>query len=125
MEFNNNNEISETEEEKLLEKLQDKLEKEYQEYLENVMSKSKKEILESAYEITAKEEIKDEIVYFQLSAFEIKALLSRKNLLNDLYGDWLITDIQLGDVLVDSLIDSILKITNRFSKQQNEEELGN
>ncbi|MFG6319298.1 MAG: DUF3848 domain-containing protein, partial [Clostridia bacterium] len=55
-----------------IEKLNEKLEKEFKEFCEVLKTKTPEEIIERAYEITVKEELKDELINMDLHDKEIE-----------------------------------------------------
>ncbi len=69
--------------------LDKKLDKEFTNFCENTKTKSPQEILNSAYEITVKEEIKDSLKSMELYPLEVSALLKQKDILSEFYHDWL------------------------------------
>ena len=103
-----------------MEKLNKKLEKEYTEFLKEMRNKPKDDIIKGAYEITVKEELKDTIGYMNLHPTEIQALLNEDNVLTEFYHDWLDEDSSLGEVLENSIGESIAILTRYFNKNNKE-----
>lgn len=108
-------------EDKLYDILFDKLEKEYEEFCNGVKKKTPDEIIDKAYEITVKREFIDELMTRDLYNEEKVIMIKQKDLLNELYTDWLDTDIQLGDSLRSTMEDSISNITKYYNKYNNKE----
>lgn len=108
-------------EDKLYDILFDKLEKEYEEICNGVKKKTPDEIIDKAYEITVKREFIDELMTMDLYNEEKVIMIKQKDLLNELYTDWLDTDIQLGDSLRSTMEDSISNITKYYNKYNNKE----
>ena len=81
---------------KLLDELNNKLEKEYNEFIQEIIKLDPLSIINKTYEITLKQEIKDLYVGSDiLDRYEIKALLERNNTLKYLYDSWLEYDFDI------------------------------
>ena len=91
----------------LLEKLQDKLELEYSNFINELKYESKEYIIEQAYEITAKQEIKDYLAGREASEEELKVLLKKAYVLDNMYDKWLDTDGNLYEALQYAVDDRI------------------
>jgi len=91
--------------------LADKLDREFKDYCQNLLKKDKQIILNSAYEITVKEEIKDAIKHMNLYDQEKEMMLLQDNVLNEFYHDWLDCDTPLSEVLEDCLSESVATLT--------------
>lgn len=106
-------------------KLDEKLDKEYQNFLEEIRSASKDKILSSSYELTIKEEIRLLIKSMDLHPKEVNLMLNIENILHEFYIDWLDIDIDLGEVLSYSVNDSIASVTKNYNlkEKQNKEEM--
>ena len=80
----------------LLDELNNKLEKEYNEFIQEIIKLDPLSIINKTYEITLKQEIKDLYVGSDiLDRYEIKALLERNNTLQYLYESWLEYDFDI------------------------------
>lgn len=88
-----------TKEQKLKMDLNEKVEQEYADFKKELEQKSPKEIIEKAYELVVKEQIKDELKEKNLVEDELKALLKEKDLLSECYEDWRNSDGRLGEVI--------------------------
>ncbi len=99
------------------EKLNIELDKEYKKLCDELKRKSKEEIIESSYELTVKEELKEEIKNMDLYDKEILIMTEQKDLLNEFYHDWLDTDVPLGEVLRNTIEESVATITRYYNKQ--------
>lgn len=100
------------------ESLYKKLEDELKDFKVLIREKGIDYAIDRAYELTVKQEIIDSIKFDSiLSKTEIKALLSRENLLNELYDDWLSTDGNMREHINFSVDDSIRFITNEYKKE--------
>ena len=95
-----------------------KLENELKDFKVLIREKGVDYAIDRAYELTVKQEIIDSIKFDSiLSKTEIKALLSRENLLNELYDDWLSTDGNMREHINFLVDDSIRFITNEYKKE--------
>ncbi len=99
------------------EELNKKLDEEYKKLCDELKLKSKEEIIERAYELTVKEELKEEIKNMDLYDKEIIIMTEQDDLLNEFYHDWLDIDVPLGEVLRDTIQESIASITRYYKKQ--------
>ena len=101
------------------------LEKEFEKFKENMMKKSKEEIFDSAYEITVKKEIKDELKYMSLHRAEKEMLTLQDDILNEFYYDWLNEDTPLVDSMKPCIEESVSTLTKyigqRFNLSRNNE----
>lgn len=80
----------------LLDELNNKLEKEYNEFIQEIIKLDPLSIINKTYEITLKQEIKDLYVGSDiLDRYEIKALLERNNTLKYLYESWFEYDFDI------------------------------
>lgn len=103
---------------KNLNKLDEKLDTEYNKFREETREKSKEEILNKAYELTVKDELKETIKGMDLFELEVIAMLDQKDLLNEFYNDWQNTDIPLGEVLETSINESISMLTRYYQRRK-------
>ena len=95
------------------------LENEFEEFKEETLKKSKEEIFESAYEITSKEEIKDNLKYMNLHRAEKEMLILQDDILNEFYHDWLDDDTPLGDNMKPCIEESLAVLTKFIGKRFN------
>ena len=95
------------------------LESEFDDFKEDIIQKSKKEIFDRAYEITAKMEIKDLIKHMNLHRAEKEMLILQDNILDDIYQDWLKDDTPLGSSMENSIERSIDILTKHIGKKYN------
>ena len=99
-----------------MEELLEKLEKELEDYKLSVKEKGVDFAIDRAYEITIKQEIINSIKYDQeLFDIEIKRLLTREDLLDEMYDDW------TGDNISCSVEETIEIINSKFEKEKDEE----
>jgi hypothetical protein len=103
----------------MIEKLYEKLEDELKEFKTKIKEKGVDYVIDKAYELTSKQEIIDSIHYeHELSKTEIKALLSRENVLDELYDDWLSFDGNMREHINYSVDRSLEVITNDYKKDK-------
>ena len=102
--------------------LDKKLDNEFSNFCEKTKTKSPQEILNSAYEITVKEELKDSLKNMNLFPLEITALLKQNDILNEFYHDWLNIDTPLGEVLENSIQESISMVTRYYENKTKDKE---
>lgn len=95
----------------LLEKLQDKLELEFSNFIKELKYESKDYIIERAYEITTKQEIKDYLGHKELNENELKILLKKSYVLDSMYDKWLDTDANFCEVLQYAVDDRVEELT--------------
>ena len=99
--------------------LADKLDKEYKDFCKEIMTKDKKEIFDKAYEITVKDELKEELKNMELYDAEKEMIILQDDVLNEFYKDWLDCNTPLGDVLIENLEESIATLTRYMGKRIN------
>lgn len=94
-----------------------KLKKEMDDYKAEIKEKGVDYAIDHAYELTARQEIIDSIEFDAvLDKTEVKALLSRKNLLNELYDDWIGHDGNMREHINFSVDESIRTITKEYKE---------
>lgn len=91
--------------------LEDKLNKELKQFKKNLKRKSKNEIMNKAYELTCKEEIKHELLNLDNDKKEF-LYLQDEDLLSEIYEDWLKFDAPLVDSMRDSIDETITRKMN-------------
>ena len=102
-------------ENKLYEKIEDELKK----FKLKVQEKGVEYAIEKAYELTAKQEIIDSIKYdHALSNSEIKALMSKENVLDELYDDWLSYGKNMREDINYSVDKSLETISDKYKKDR-------
>lgn len=101
------------------EKLFKKLEQEMNDYKDSIKERGVEFAIDRAYELTSKQEIIDSLRYDNsLSKKQLKALLSRDNLLDELYDDWLSFDGNMREHINYSLDKSLNTITENYLKSK-------
>ena len=96
----------------------EKIEQEYATLKQVLEQKTPKEIIAKAYELVVKEQIKDELKYRNYDKSELKALLKRKDILEEFYQDWRNADGRLGEILENTIDDTINIIRDNYTKKK-------
>ena len=92
-----------------------KLEKEMKDFKSKIKEKGVDFAINMAYELTSKQEIIDYIQHdIYMSIVEMKALISRENLLDELYSEWLETDGNMREHIGYSVDNSLDLIRNDY-----------
>ena len=101
------------------EKLYQKLENELKDFKTKMKENGVDYAIDRAYELTTKQEIIDSIEFdHDLSKTQIKALLSRENILDELYDDWLSFDGNMRENINYSVDASLNLITDEYKKDK-------
>lgn len=101
-------------------KLYERMQKEYNDFINNLKEASPKEIIDSSYQITMKEELVS-MFYPECNDFsieEIKTLNKTKKPLEELYQGWMDCEYGINSVLKDSAYDTI-EFIQKEQKQKN------
>ena len=100
-------------------KLYQKLENELKDFKTKMKETGVDYAIDRAYELTTKQEIIDSIEFdHDLSKTQIKALLSRENILDELYDDWLSFDGNMRENINYSVDASLNLITDEYKKDK-------
>ena len=99
--------------------LQTKLEREFKHFKKGLKKLPKNKIIDKAYEITSKEEIKDILINMDLHDAEKEMLFYQDDILNEFYYDWFDCDVPLGDSMQYCVEESIATLTKYMSKKKN------
>ena len=97
--------------------LETKLEREFNHFKRGLKKLPKNKIIDKAYEITAKEEIKDTLINMELHDAEKEMLFMQDDVLNKFYHDWLDCDVPLGDSMQYCIEESIATLTKYMGKK--------
>ena len=101
------------------EKLYKKLENELENFKTQMKENGVDYAIDRAYELTTKQEIIDSIQFdHSLSKTEIKALLSKENVLDEMYDDWLSFDGNMREHINYSVDKSLNIITDNYKKDK-------
>ncbi len=95
-----------------------KLDTEFDNYCNLLKRKTADEIIDSAYELVVKQEIKDYLKNMDLFPKEVRILLGQDDILNEFYHDWLNVDTPLGESLENSVSESISMVTRYYDKNK-------
>lgn len=100
------------------EKLIKKLEKEMEQFKDKIRLEGVEYAIDRAYELTVKQEIIDVLTFDKKpSNVECKFLMSRENLLEELYDGWITSDGNLRADLEYSVDETIEKISKDYKKE--------
>ena len=99
--------------------LQTKLEREFKHFKKGLKKLPKNKIIDKAYEITSKEEIKDILINMDLHDAEKEMLFYQDDILNEFYHDWLDCEVPLGDSMQYCVEESIATLTKYMDKKKN------
>ena len=99
--------------------LQTKLEREFNHFKKNLKKLPKSKIIDKAYELTSKEEIKDILINMNLHDAEKEMLFYQDDILNEFYHDWLDCDVPLGDSMQYCVEESVATLTKYMGKNKN------
>ena len=94
----------------LKQQLNEKLQKEYDDFIERLKSLPPEQIIESSYEKVFKEEFMTTVQYKDLSKQEIKVLLKMDYPLDSLYREWLKNDLSYIPLVEDTVDDHTKKV---------------
>ena len=97
--------------------LETKLEREFKHFKNSLKKLPKHKIIDKAYEITSKEEIKDILINMDLHDAEKEMLFYQDDILNEFYHDWLDCDVPLGDSMQYCIEESIATLTKYMGKK--------
>ena len=101
----------------LKEKLDNKIDKEYENLLADLRNSTPQVIIERAYEKVSKEEMIYRIKEKDYTINELKILLKQDNLLQECYDEWLDSDGGFNQVLEDSVDERIEFIIEESEKK--------
>lgn len=103
----------------LLEILNEKLEKEYNNFINYILKLEPINIINRTYELTIKQEIKDLYINNDnLDRYEIKALIEKENTLNFLYCNWLDKDFEINNEIENLLQRDISDLAIQYINDQ-------
>lgn len=102
--------------------LETKLEREIKAFKKDLKKLPKNKIIDKAYELTAKEEIKNTLINMDLHDAEKEMLFYQDDILNEFYHDWLDYDVPLGDSMQYCIEESIATLTKYMGKKNNQKE---
>ena len=110
-------------ENKMKDKLQNKIEKEYKDFIEELKTHSPKEIIDRAYEKVCKEEMMYTFSKLDLQPKEYKALLKFSNILDDCYDEWLKSDGNFNEMLEYAVENSVEHIVADYKRAEKKKDV--
>ena len=106
--------------EELKQKLIEKLEQELNSFKQTIKEKGVDYAIDKAYELTAKQGIIDCFICdFNLSKTQIRALMAKENVLDELYDDWLGFDGNMREDITFCVEEALDKITYSYVQKIN------
>ena len=96
--------------------LERKLERELKYFKKELKKLPKEKIIEKAYELVCREEIKEELKYMDLHEVEKEMLILQDDVLGEFYKDWL-DDTSLGESMQNTIGESIATLTKYIGKR--------
>lgn len=110
--------------ENLRDKLEQKVDKEYDNFIENFKSKGVDFLVENAYEVVTKQEIRDYLIFSRFDEKELKALIKSEDILDDLYSEWLHADGNLYESLEHVIQERVGEFKDKFDKEMQKKDKG-
>ena len=98
--------------------LESMLEREFNYFKKGLKKLPKSKIIDKAYELVCKEEIKEELKYMDLHEVEKEVMLIQGDILDEFYHDWLNEDTLLGESMQNSISNSIGMLTRYMGKKK-------
>ena len=102
--------------------LETKLEREFKAFKKDLKKLPKNKIIDKAYELISKEEIKDTLLNMDLHEAEKEMLFYQDDILNEFYHDWLDCDVPLGDSMQYCIEESVATLTKYMGKKLSSKE---
>ena len=97
--------------------LETKLKSEFKAFKKDLKKLPKNKIIDKAYELISKEEIKDTLLNMDLHEAEKEMLFYQDDVLNEFYHDWLDCDVPLGDSMQYCIEESVATLTKYMGKK--------
>ena len=97
--------------------LETKLKREFKAFKKDLKKLPKNKIIDKAYELISKEEIKDTLLNMDLHDAEKEMLFYQDDVLNEFYHDWLDCDVPLGDSMQYCIEESVATLTKYMGKK--------
>lgn len=101
-------------------KLANKLDRELKKFKNELKKLPKSKVIDKAYELVSKEELKDNLINMPLYDKEKEMLFLQDDVLNEFYHDWLDSDIPLGNSMKECVEESIAILSRYFNKHSKE-----
>ena len=103
------------------EALETMLEREFNHFKKGLKKLPKGKIIERAYELVCKEEIKEELKYMELHDAEKELMIIRGKILDVFYKDRLDCDVTLGESMQNSIEESIATMPRYMGRSNSKE----
>ena len=97
--------------------LETKLKREFKAFKKDLKKLPKNKIIDKAYELISKEEIKDTLLNMDLHEAEKEMLFYQDDVLYEFYHDWLDCDVPLGDSMQYCIEESVATLTKYMGKK--------
>ena len=97
--------------------LETKLKREFKAFKKDLKKLPKNKIIDKAYELISKEEIKDTLLNMDIHEAEKEMLFYQDDVLNEFYHDWLDCDVPLGDSMQYCIEESVATLTKYMGKK--------
>ena len=97
--------------------LETKLKREFKAFKKDLKKLPKNKIIDKAYELISKEEIKYTLLNMDLHEAEKEMLFYQDDVLNEFYHDWLDCDVPLGDSMQYCIEESVATLTKYMGKK--------
>ena len=94
------------------------LEREFNHFKKGLKKLPKGKIIDKAYELVCKEEIKEELKYMELHDAEKEMMIIQGDILDEFYRDWLNEDSTLGESMQNSIGESLGMLTRYMGKMK-------
>ena len=98
--------------------LETMLEREFNHFKKGLKKLPKGKIIDKAYELVCKEEIKEELKYMELHDAEKEMMIIQGDILDEFYRDWLNEDSTLGESMQNSIGESLGMLTRYMGKMK-------
>ena len=102
--------------------LETMLEREFNHFKKGLKKLPKGKIIERAYELVCKEEIKEELKYMELHDAEKEMMIIQGDILDEFYHDWCNEDSNLGESMQNSIGNSLAMLTRYMGKMRGQRE---
>ena len=102
--------------------LETMLEREFNYFKKGLKKLPKGKIIEKAYELVCKEEIKEELKYMELHDAEKEMMIIQGDILDEFYHDWCNEDSNLGESMQNSIGNSLAMLTRYMGKMRGQRE---
>ena len=98
--------------------LETMLEREFKHFKKGLKKLPKGKIIEKAYELVCKEEIKEELKNMELYDAEKEMMIFQGDILDEFYKDWCNEDSTLGESMQNSIGESLAMLTRYMGRMR-------